>query len=210
VPAAPALTFRSTLNQRGKCGPIFITVRLYRILQRAVFEFCPFTLSRHAQCLDPRYHAICSSTVFAFDPEPERTFQPKPCHRAFVPHPSASCLRLLFTYPCVHQSGRCGDPRYRAICFYTVYSFDTEPALHRIPILATVRLYCILQRAIFDCYPFTLASTRQGDAGIQDIVPLLSTLLFRSTWNQRGNCDPTLAPCVCTTSFSLLFSSSVY
>jgi hypothetical protein len=37
---------------------------------------------------------------------------------------------------------------------------------NRNPILATVRLYCILQCAVFDCRPFTSTSTRLADAGI--------------------------------------------
>jgi hypothetical protein len=49
------------------------------------------------------------------------------------------------------------------------------------PILATVRLNCILQRAVFDCRPFTLASSRSVDAGIQAILPSVITLQFRST-----------------------------
>jgi hypothetical protein len=43
MPFVPALWSRSTWNQLGNCTPIFVTVRLYRILQLDVFVFCPFT-----------------------------------------------------------------------------------------------------------------------------------------------------------------------
>jgi hypothetical protein len=59
-----------------------------------------------------------------------------------------------------------------------------------IPILATVRLYRILQLAVFVCCPIALRSSRQGDAGIQDVLPSTQTLTSRLTRNQRGNCDP--------------------
>jgi hypothetical protein len=57
-----------------------------------------------------------------------------------------------------------------------------------VPILTTVRLYRILQLGVF---VFTRTSSRQGDAGIQDIMPSLITLSFRSTRNGRCNCNPT-------------------
>jgi hypothetical protein len=58
------------------------------------------------------------------------------------------------------------------------------------PILVTVHLYRFLQLKVFVFYPCTLTSTRQGDAGIQDITPSLVNLTFRSISNQRGNCNP--------------------
>jgi hypothetical protein len=62
-----------------------------------------------------------------------------------------------------------------------------------IPILATVYLYRILQFSVFIFCPCTRTSSRQGDTGIQDIVPSAITLISRSTWNQRGNCSLILA-----------------
>jgi hypothetical protein len=61
------------------------------------------------------------------------------------------------------------------------------------PILAIVRLYCILQLAVFVFCPFTLASTRPVDAVLQDAMPPATTLYFRPIWNQRDNCLPILA-----------------
>jgi hypothetical protein len=52
-----------------------------------------------------------------------------------------------------------------------------------IPILATVRFYRILQLAVFVFCPCTRSSSRQGDAGIQEIIPSAITLFFRSTRN---------------------------
>jgi hypothetical protein len=60
------------------------------------------------------------------------------------------------------------------------------------PILDTVRLCRILQLSFFDCFPITLASTRSADAGIQDTMPSLITLISRSTRNQSGNWTPIL------------------
>jgi hypothetical protein len=57
---------------------------------------------------------------------------------------------------------------------------------NRDPIFATVRLYRILQLAIFDCCP----AIRPVDARNQFITPSAPTLTIRSTRNQRGNCNP--------------------
>jgi hypothetical protein len=60
-------------------------------------------------------------------------------------------------------------------------------------ILAAVHLYRILQLTVFNRCPFTLASTCSVDVGMQDIMPSMTTLYFRSTRNQRGNYDPIFA-----------------
>jgi hypothetical protein len=60
------------------------------------------------------------------------------------------------------------------------------------PILPTVRLYRIFQVDVFVFYPFTITSIPPVDAGIQG-RPSVTTLSFRSTRNQRGNCGPILA-----------------
>jgi hypothetical protein len=62
------------------------------------------------------------------------------------------------------------------------------------PILATVRLYRILQLDAFVFCPFTRTSIRPVDTGIQYITPsrLPTTLGFRSTKNQPGDCIPIL------------------
>jgi hypothetical protein len=56
-----------------------------------------------------------------------------------------------------------------------------------------MRLYRILQLDVFVFCPFTRTSSRPVDAGIQEILPSIITLHFRSTRNQRGNCGPILA-----------------
>jgi hypothetical protein len=90
----------------------------------------------------------------SFDPEPTRILLPNPCRRAFVPYPSACCLRLLSIYPCFHRSGRYGNPGHHAINYYTVFSFDLEPKSGNCTtILVNVRLYRILQLALFECCP---------------------------------------------------------
>jgi hypothetical protein len=61
------------------------------------------------------------------------------------------------------------------------------------PIHVTVRLYRILQFAVFIFCRFTRTSSRPVDTAIQAIMPPITTLLFRSARNQRGNCGPILA-----------------
>jgi hypothetical protein len=51
------------------------------------------------------------------------------------------------------------------------------------PILATVRLYSILQLGVFAFCPFTRTFSPLADARIQGIIPSAPTLIFRSTWN---------------------------
>jgi hypothetical protein len=45
MPSTLTLISRSTRNPSANCDPILATMRLYRILQLAVFVFCPFTLA---------------------------------------------------------------------------------------------------------------------------------------------------------------------
>jgi hypothetical protein len=62
------------------------------------------------------------------------------------------------------------------------------------PILVAVHVYRILQLAVVDCCPLTNHTfIRPTDAWIQGIPPSVVTLSVRSTWNQRGDCDPILA-----------------
>jgi hypothetical protein len=65
MPSVATLHFRSIWDQRGNCLPSLATVRSYRILQRVVFDCCPFTrtfgldqvkqLFEEALLLDPRH-----------------------------------------------------------------------------------------------------------------------------------------------------------
>jgi hypothetical protein len=138
MPSPLTLRSRSTRNQRGNCTPILPTVRLYCILQLAVFVFCPFTRASRRCLVDAGIQDMMPS-VFTLS------------------------LRSI-------RNQRCNCS----------------------PILATVRLYCILQRAVFDCRP-SRTSTRPVDAGIQDFLPSVKTLRSRSIRNQRSNCSPILS-----------------
>jgi hypothetical protein len=155
LPSIPTLMFSSTRNQRRNCGPIFVIMRLYRMLHLVVFTYCPITLA--STRWDPRHRAICSYTEFSFDPEPARQWRSNPCHLAFAPHPSACCLRLRSIYPCVHSPGRCWDPRHHVICASTDFSFDLEPArrLHPNPCRHEFVLYpsacCLRLLTIYPC-----------------------------------------------------------
>jgi hypothetical protein len=142
------------------------------------------------QCWDPRHHSIYSNTVFPLDPEPARQLQPNSCHRGFLLHPSACYLRLYSIYPGVRSPGRRWHHRHVSIFYYTVFAFDPEPARKLHPMFATLRLCCILQLAIFVSCPGTRTSILPVDAGTQGRTPSILTLMFRSTRNQRGNCNP--------------------
>jgi hypothetical protein len=94
---------------------------------------CPRLLSIYpyvdppGRCWDRRHPSISYYTVFSFDPVQARKLWPNPFYRAFVPHLSACCLRLLSIYPYVHSPGRCWDPRH-TISYDTAVSFDSVPA----------------------------------------------------------------------------------
>jgi hypothetical protein len=101
-----------------------------RFSQVGDLERAPSTRCWRFQCC-----AIDSYTVISFDPEPARQLRPNPCYYAFAPHPSACCLRLVSIYPYAHSPGRYWDPKHRAICDNTAFSFDPERAwqLHSNP-----------------------------------------------------------------------------
>jgi hypothetical protein len=127
MPSNHTLRSRSIRDQRGNCGPILATLRLYRILQLDVFDFFPCTLTSS--------HARIQGII-----------------------PSAPTLNVRSTR---NEQG------------------------NRDPILVTLRLYRMLQLAVLDSCPFTLAPTRSAAVGIQDIVPSMPALLLRSTQNPR-------------------------
>jgi hypothetical protein len=77
--------------------------------------------------------AICTSTAFAFDLGLQ--LHPMSKHRAFA----MLSVTTLFLRPTRDQRGHC------------------------ILFLATAHLSCILQLAVFYCYPFTRTSIRQVD-----------------------------------------------
>jgi hypothetical protein len=61
---------------------------------------------------------------------------------------------------------------------------------HCIPIIATVRLYSIFQLDVFVFCPCTRTCIRYVDAVLQETMPSVITMLFRSTRKRRGNCSP--------------------
>jgi hypothetical protein len=126
IPSFATLLFRSTRNQHGNCKPILATVRLYSILQLAVFVW------------RPRTHTLIHSVDVG--------------NQDIMP--SALTLTSCSTR---YQRGNCN------------------------PILVTVRLYRLLQLAVFVCCPFTRTFILPVDAGIQDIAPSVATLISRST-----------------------------
>jgi hypothetical protein len=79
-----------------------------------------------------------------------------------------------------------------------------------LPPAHTVHLYRLLQLDVFVCCPFTRASTRSADAGVQDIIPSFITLLFIRPGTSAAIAAQSLPPCICTESFSLLSSSFVH
>jgi hypothetical protein len=71
---------------------------------------------------------IYSYTESSCDLEPALQLRPNPCHRAFLPHPSASSLRLLTIYLHAHLLGRYWDLRNPSIYSNTVFAFYPESA----------------------------------------------------------------------------------
>jgi hypothetical protein len=78
------------------------------------------------------------------------------------------------------------------------------------PMLAKVRLHCILQLAVFIFCPLTGTPSRPINARIQGMLPSATTLYFRSTRTSAVIAAQSLPPCICTESFSLSSSSSVH
>jgi hypothetical protein len=60
------------------------------------------------------------------------------------------------------------------------------------PISTIVLLYCILQETVFFCCP-CIRTFGLIALAVQGIMPSFTTLLFRSTRNQRGNSSPIFA-----------------
>jgi hypothetical protein len=149
------LSSRSTQNDEGNRDLIFATVRLYSILQLAVFIFYPFT----------------------------RTFI-RPVDGG-IQGMMPSC-QILTSRSTRNQHGDCG------------------------PILATVRLYRILQFAVFVFSSFFPTPTRSVVATIQDILPSASTLFFVRPGTSAATAPRSLPPSVCTESFNLLSSTDVH
>jgi hypothetical protein len=149
MPAILTLHFCSTWNQSGYCAPLLATMRLYRILQLAVFDCCP----------------IARTSIRPADAGIQDIL------------PSTTTLTFCSTR---NQLG------------------------NFIPILATVRLHCTHQLAVFVLCPFTRTFIRLIDAGIQEIIPSMIALVARSTQNERGNCSP-----ICLVLFAPLFLGSI-
>jgi ribosomal protein L34E len=194
-PSLITLMFRSTRNQCGDCGPILATVRLYRILQLAVFDGCKSTRtssrqgdvriqdilpsaptlmfrSTRNQCGDcgpilatVRLYRILQLDVFLFCPFARTTICPVEARIQDI----LPSIQTLFCRSTRNQCGDCGK------------------------ILATVRLYCILQLDVFVFCPSTRKSIRPVDARFQDIMPSTSTLFCRSIRNERSNQTSILA-----------------
>jgi hypothetical protein len=84
------------------------------------------------------------------------------------------------------------------LCISSIYrntavSCDPEPVRQRSSNSCHGTLLPVQLRDFVFC-PFTLTSTssRQGDGGLQGIVPSVAALTSRSTWNQSENCVPIL------------------
>jgi hypothetical protein len=177
-PSFPTLFSRLTRDVHGNCDPILATVRLYRTLQLDGFIFWSFTLtstrsaeagiqvflpsiptlksrSTRNQCGNygpilatvPLYR-ILQFVVFVWCPFTRTFIRPVDAGiQGIMPS-----LKTLISRSTRHQRG----------------NYD--------PVLVTVRLYRILQLAIFVFCPFTRVLTCPVDAGIQGSLPSVFTL----------------------------------
>jgi hypothetical protein len=222
APSVLAFPFYSTRKQRGNCISILATVRVYYILQLHVFVCCPFTgksprmfdfgiktschLLRHCFCvrsgisaaIAPQLLPPCVCTAsFSLMSTSSAHLPVRPLAPASAPQFLSPCIcTRFFSCPLTRTSNREGLVGIQDIT-------PSAPTLHFnstrnqrgncTPILATVRLNCILQLAVFDCCPFTRTFIFSVDARVQDIMPSVTTLFIRSTRNQSGNCRPVLA-----------------
>jgi hypothetical protein len=143
VPSDATLISRSTRNQHGNGTPILATMRLYRLLQLAIFVFCPFTRT-FIHPVDAGIQDIVPSLI------------------------------TLYLRSTRNEHGNCG-PILATVCLNRIYSLLSSSAVH-----LSVRIHY----------------HRRVVAGIQDIVPSVPALIFRSTWNQRGNFLPILVTVV--------------
>jgi hypothetical protein len=126
VTSVATLYFRSTRDQRGNYDTILTTVRLYRIMQFAVFDCCPLNRT-FIRLVDVGIQRVMPSGPF--DPEPAQQQHPHSCYHVLAPPPLACCLCLLPIYPYVKETfGQCWDPRHYPICSSTDFSFDSGPS----------------------------------------------------------------------------------
>jgi hypothetical protein len=125
-------------------------------------------------------------------------------HCCFVRPGTSTAISFQFLAPCVCTPVRLHCILQRDVFFCCAATLvashsadvgtqDIVPSVtgNRDPTLAIVRLYRILQLAVFDCCPF--ASSRSADGWIQVIRPSVLTLTIRWMRNQRCNCTPIFA-----------------
>jgi hypothetical protein len=183
---------RSTRDQLGNCNPILATVPLYRILQLVIFECCPALASTRSVDVGIQDNAPSVTALFM----------------CYTRNQRGNCIPTLVTvslYCILQRTVFFCCPATRTSISTDIGSQDTltppsvPPLFFRsirdqrgncTPILATLRLYCIFQLAVFVFYTFTRTSIRSADVGIKDIMPSVTTLTSHLTRNQRGNCIP--------------------
>jgi hypothetical protein len=194
-PSIITQNFRSTRNQLGNNSPIFALVLLYCIRQRAVFICCPFSrtcarlVALGVQSIVPSMRTLCFCSTRNQLGNSSPTF-------VLVPH---NCIRQRAVFFCCPYTQTCGrivalGVQHIVPPILTVYFRSTRNQLgNSSPIFALVLLYCIHQRTVFICCPFTRTCGRLVVLGVQGIVLSSSTLYFRSTRNQRGNYSPIFA-----------------
>jgi hypothetical protein len=195
MPAILTLHFCSTWNQSGYCAPLLATMRLYRILQLAVFDCCPIARTSIRPADAGIQDILPSTTTLTFCSTRNQLGNFIPIFATVRLHCTHQ-LAVFVLCPIARTSIRPADAGIQ----------DTMPSVTTLifrstwyqcgnctPILVTVHLYRILQLAVFVFCSFTRTSRRPVDARIQALMPSAITLTFRSTRNQRGNCTPILA-----------------
>jgi hypothetical protein len=118
-----------------------------------------------------------------------RKLLPNPCHRSlqlddFVSSP-LTCTSIRPVDTVIHKI----TPSVMTLMSRSTWIQRDDCG----PILTAVHFYRIPQLEVFVFCPFTRLtqrSIRNGDASSQGIAPSVTTLFFRSTWNQHGNFGP--------------------
>jgi hypothetical protein len=177
IPSLAALSIHSTRNQFSNCDPIHVTVRLYYIPQLAVFVCCPFTRT-----------SIRPDDVGIQDMVPSVMT----LHFFLTWNQRGPILATVRFYRSIQLGSSVYLP-VRPVTFKNLVDAEIQGIMPPVltlhfrstwnqrgncgPILATVHLYRILQLAVFIWFPFTRTSFRLVDAGIQDTIPSVPTLL---------------------------------
>jgi hypothetical protein len=152
-----ALFRRSTLDQHSNCGPILVTVRLHHILQLDVFTCCPFTCTSSRRSVDNVIQGMPSVTTLTSRSTRDQRGN---CTKTLATVHFHCILQLdVFVFwPCTRASSHWVDVGIIQGILPSVITLFLRSTRNQrgnsIPIIATLRSYCILQHDEFVFCPW--------------------------------------------------------